>query len=92
MYRINRPFGSLLLSAALCTSVITTGCAVHGEGRIRVYDGEHRDWHNWDDREEHQYRIYIGESHQDYREFNRLNDREKGEYWNWRHNHPDSAR
>jgi hypothetical protein len=92
MNRITRYLGPLLLSATLLASAVTTGCAVRGETRLRIYDGDHRDWHDWDDREEHEYRIYLGEQHRDYRDFHRLNGREKSEYWSWRHNHSDSNR
>ena len=63
----------------------TVGCAA----RVRVYDASHRDYHHWDRREDASFRVYLGERHIEYRDFNRLNAREQGDYWAWRHDHPD---
>jgi hypothetical protein len=30
------------------------------EASVRVYDRDHRDYRNWDDREDHAYRRYLG--------------------------------
>lgn len=57
--------------------------------QVRVYDRAHRDYHNWDDNEDRTYRIYLGQQHRDYREYNRLHRRQQNQYWNWRHQHPD---
>lgn len=58
----------------------------------RVYDREHKDFHNWDDREDHSFRIYLGERHREYRPFAKLKVKEQRAYWNWRHDHPDHDR
>jgi hypothetical protein len=55
----------------------------------RYYDRNHRDYHEWNDREDRSYRIYLGERHREYHEFSRNSRREQSNYWNWRHNHPD---
>ena len=57
----------------------------------RIYDRDHKDYHNWNQDEDRNYRQWYTESHRDkeYREYNRLNHRDQTEYWNWRHKHGD---
>jgi hypothetical protein len=56
---------------------------------VRVYDSHHRDYHNWDDHEDHAYRRYLAEQHYKYREYQRQSHRRQEAYWQWRHGHPD---
>ncbi len=88
MLRIKRILGSTLLAVSFLLAVASSGCA----GRVRVYDGYHRDYHRWDRREDRAYRRYWNDRHQQYRPYNRLNQGEQRDYWNWRHDHPDSDR
>lgn len=37
--------------------------------RNRFYDRDHRDYHNWNNNEDHSYRLYLGERHREYRPF-----------------------
>ena len=61
-----------------------------GENNNRAYyDSKHRDWHQWNDKEEQSYRRYANEHHQDNKDFAQTNEREQQQYWNWRHKHPD---
>lgn len=83
----------LFLTAALTASVAPKADAAQ-EVVVRVdhpryYDHNHRDYHEWNDREDRSYRVYLGEHHRDYRESNRNSHHEQSNYWNWRHNHPD---
>ncbi|MCU1219608.1 MAG: hypothetical protein JWN42_805 [Candidatus Angelobacter sp.] len=57
----------------------------------RVYDRDHKDYHNWNVDEDRNYRQWYGESHngREYREYDRLNRRDQTAYWNWRHQHGD---
>jgi hypothetical protein len=87
--RLNRYIGSLVLTAAIATPILFVTEAKAQGVQVRVYDRDHRDYHNWDDREDRSYRVYLGERHRDYREYNRQNRREQRNYWNWRHEHPD---
>ena len=57
---------------------------------VRVYDRDHRDYHNWDDHEDHAYRRYLVEQHRTYRVYHRQHYRVQQHYWNWRHSHPDN--
>jgi hypothetical protein len=90
MYRARHYLGSLFLIAALSAPAITAGCAARAGYGVRVYDRDHHDYHNWDNREDQAYRRYLGERHEDYRDFSKLNRNEQNDYWNWRHSHPDS--
>jgi len=74
--------GRILLALTLIGAV---GCAA----RVRVYDEPHHDYHHWDHREDASFRIYLGERHMAYRDYNQLNASEQNDYWDWRHNHPD---
>ena len=56
---------------------------------VRIYDGHHKDYHNWDDREDRAYRRYLAEKHYQYVEYQRQQHRRQEAYWKWRHHHPD---
>jgi Ni/Co efflux regulator RcnB len=58
----------------------------------RIYDRDHKDYHNWNQDEDRNYRQWYTESHRDkeYREYNRLNKKDQNAYWNWRHQHGDN--
>jgi hypothetical protein len=58
--------------------------------QVRVYDRDHRDNHNWDDREDRAYRRYFVVQHRSYRGYDRQNPRGQRNYWRWRHSHPDN--
>ncbi len=86
MRRVLKNLAPFVLAAFL----LPVGFSIAGcEGSVRYYDGDHRDWHRWNDHEEIVYKSYLGEKHMDYRDFKTLNDSEKQDYWNWRHAHPD---
>jgi len=91
-------FSSLCLTAALAVpSAITCAAARQDNGHQeehrnddkRVYDRNHKDYHNWDDNEDRSYRVYLGENHREYHPFLELKVKEQNAYWNWRHHHPD---
>jgi hypothetical protein len=67
-----------------------SGCVVGVGGRY--YDPYYHDYHAWNDSEEAQFRIYLGERHEPYREYRRLGRDEQRGYWEWRHAHPDDRR
>jgi uncharacterized protein (DUF2225 family) len=48
----------------------------------RVYDGAHKDYHNWDDNEDRSYRQYRSERHKEYRPFAEAKQKEQAAYWN----------
>jgi hypothetical protein len=105
MQRSYRYLGSLLLSTALITPAsLVLGSSVSAVAQDhddhdrdhdrdhdakRVYDRDHRDYHNWDDREDRAYRQWLEEKHEAYRDYAQLKQKQQREYWEWRHNHED---
>jgi hypothetical protein len=91
MRRIDRYISSLFLAAAIAVPalVVAEAKAQEASVQVRVYDRDHGDYHNWDDREDHAYRGYLVEQHRTYRVYNRQSNRVQRHYWNWRHSHPD---
>jgi hypothetical protein len=86
---------SLFLTAALAVPVALIAAApVPQESRDqkRVYDRQHKDYHNWDDNENRAWGQFQTENHRNSHEFSRANKREQSQYWNWRHAHPDNER
>jgi hypothetical protein len=56
------------------------------------YDRDHKDCHGWNDREGHAYQSWETTRHRTHREFTTLKNRQRSEYWKWRHEHPDDDR
>jgi hypothetical protein len=75
--------GTLVLGAAMIAPVLASGCAAHA----RYYDEYHADYHTWNSGEIGAYRVWIGERHYEYRDYNRLSREQQRDYWNWRHEH-----
>jgi hypothetical protein len=75
---------SIVLGLTLAAAIGTTGCAV------RYYDADHR----WDRDEDRAYHDYWAERHarEPYQDYGRLDSRDRNDYWNWRHGHPDAGR
>ena len=92
MRHINRYFSLLLLGVALAAPAVLIAGPRPQEAnvQVRVYDRDHRDYHNWDDREDRAYRRYLVVQHRGYRTYQRQNYRVHRHYWNWRHRHPDN--
>jgi hypothetical protein len=62
------------------------------EREHRVYDPYHRDYHNWDQREDETYRRWLDERHEGYVDYQRLKHRQQEAYWRWRHEHQEHER
>ena len=92
MHRMHRYISSLFLVAAIAAPALVVAEAKAQEAgvQVRVYDRDHRDYHNWDDREDRAYRGYLTGQHRTYREYHRQSYRVQRHYWNWRHSHPDN--
>jgi hypothetical protein len=93
--RTQRCLTSLFLGAAL---IVPIGAQAfnplddhdHDKKARRYYDREHKDYHNWDAREDAAYRHWLTEErHERYRNYARINRERQAEYWRWRHEHPD---
>jgi len=84
---LHRYFRSFLLSATLAALVIITGCEAGVGVRYRVYDPDHRDYHEWNDDEGRYYSRWAAETHHDeHKDFRKLKPEEQKQYWDWRHN------
>ena len=83
---------SLFLAAALMASVssMTAAAPQSASVQVRVYDRDHKDYHNWSGNEDRAYRGYLTERHISYRAYNKQNHKTQSQYWNWRHSHPDN--
>jgi hypothetical protein len=91
MGNTHRYICSLFLAAALVAPVAmlaAPGPQAVGV-QVRVYDRNHKDYHNWDDREDHAWGVYLTNTHQRHYEYAKANRRQQDHYWNWRHAHPD---
>ena len=56
-----------------------------GPVSVRVYDRSHKDYHDWNDEEDHAYRSYLTTNHQTYRPIAKLSRSQQTKYWNSRH-------
>jgi hypothetical protein len=78
----SRTFGSILLAAAVTTTMFATGCTVHA----RYYDPYHRDYHPASGEV-----VYYGQwehdTHREHRDLRKRSKEERKEYWEWRHSH-----
>ena len=91
MHGSRQYIASLFLTAALAAplSLMAAPRPQEASVQVRVYDKQHRDYHNWDDNENRAWGQYLSENHRDAHEYSKSNKREQSHYWNWRHSHPD---
>lgn len=91
MRKLNRYISLFILAGAIVVPARINAAPKPQQAsvQLRIYDRDHRDYHNWDDREDRSYRVYLGEQHRPYREYNRQHYRTQRNYWRWRHTHPD---
>jgi hypothetical protein len=82
---------SLFLAAAIAAPLATLAAPARNDDgvQVRVYDSNHKDYHNWDDRENNAWGVYLSNNHRRPHEFAKSSKREQSNYWNWRHAHPD---
>ena len=83
----------LILSGFLLGAALIAPMTVNADDdhHRRYYDRDHRDYHEWNGHEDRAYRVYLGEQHQNYREFYRVRRSRRTHYFRWRHEHPDSV-
>jgi hypothetical protein len=91
MRAIHTFIGSFFLVATIAAPglLVTAARAQQASVQVRVYDRDHHDYHNWDEREDHAYRRYLNEQHRAYMEYHKQHHQVQSHYWNWRHEHPD---
>jgi hypothetical protein len=92
MRSLSRCISLLVLATAVAapTAIMAAPKPQDASVQIRVYDRDHRDYHNWDDREDRAYRRYLAAQRRSYREYHRQHYIVQRHYWNWRHSHPDN--
>ena len=91
MQRTGSYISSLFLAVALTApiSIMAAPRPQSASVEVRVYDKDHKDYHNWDDHENQQWEAYLSENHKKHHEFKKASKKEQSDYWNWRHAHPD---
>lgn len=97
MHRGSKYLASLFVSAALMAPLGALALAPqddrdherHERQERRVYDPYHKDYHNWDEREDGTYRHWLEGRHRTYVEYEHLQRRQQRAYWNWRHEHEE---
>ncbi len=77
---------TLTLGAAMFTPLFAQGV------NVRIYDRDHKDYHNWNDNENRAYNRYLTDQHQERkRDFQKENRDRQRNYWKWRHEHGDDV-
>jgi hypothetical protein len=93
MHRGYKYFGTMLLAAALAAPLANAKPMQdhddHDRDEHRVYDRDHKDYHNWDAAEDRAYRGWFETRHEAYVDYNRLDAKRQNEYWKWRHEHAE---
>lgn len=91
MRTTSRWINSFALAAALAAPVVVVAVPKpQASVQVRVYDRNHKDYHNWDDRENTAWNSYVSENHKKQHEYKRASKKEQDNYWAWRHSHPDN--
>jgi hypothetical protein len=87
----NRCIRSLILAAAIAAplAIMAAPAPKDDSVQIRVYDRNHKDYHNWDDHENNAWGVYLTNNRKKPHEFSKASQKEQSNYWNWRHSHPD---
>ena len=80
----------LLLGAALIAPVAVRADDNRNREK-QYYDRDGKDYHTWNSQEDRAYHAYVGEQHQQYREFKKVKPVHQQEYFKWRHEHPDDT-
>ena len=56
----------------------------------KYYDAAHKETHEWNDNESTNWNKYRDDHHVKQTDFARTSKRQQQDYWNWRHEHPDT--
>jgi Ni/Co efflux regulator RcnB len=89
---------NLMATLVLSAAILAPGLAIaqdrdhdrdHHDERV-YHDKHHRDDHHWDDHEDRAWRIYQEQHHRKYMSFQQAKERDRQNYWAWRHDHNDS--
>ena len=95
---MSRFWNTALLSAALMVPIAMAPIALRAEDQrtedrrnARTYhDKKHNDDHEWNSHEDQAYRAWTKENHRNYKDFSKMRENDRQNYWGWRHEHSDS--
>ncbi len=73
------------LVPVLFAVALLSGCAARVS--YRTYDPYYHDYHVWTDAERPYYNMWIGETHRPHLDYRHLRERDRQDYWRWRHDH-----
>jgi len=76
-----------LLGSSLLLVPMQAQHKAYRDSERRYYDGTHKDYHVWNDRESRAWHRYWEEKHRRDTAWERANARQRREYWDWRHGH-----
>jgi hypothetical protein len=79
----------LFLAAALVAPLATKTSATPQVVSVKIYDSNHKDYHNWDENETHVYEGYRHDHSGFNVTFSKNSHSRQNDYWKWRHEHPD---
>jgi hypothetical protein len=86
---MSRFWSTALLSMALIAPISLTPTQMRADDH-RYHDKEGNDDHEWNQREDRAYRIWVKENHRKNVNFEKLKDEDRESYWRWRHQHSDA--
>jgi len=101
MHRSVRYLGVILLTTALAAPLSLSAKVVpqddkkhedkgkEDKAKGHYYDKNHKDYHDWNDKEESSFHIYLTEQKHPVVEFSTMKAKDQQKYWDWRHDHPD---
>src|ERR1700722_130665 len=89
MHIAHRYIAAIFLTASLSAPVALIASPGPQAVQVRVYDTEHKDYHNWVDHENAAWGRFLAENHRKEHEYAKAKEKEQHEYWNGRHSHPD---
>jgi hypothetical protein len=77
----------LFAVVALLVTPSLIGCSARASYGYRSYDPVYRDYHVYDRDERVYYDRWVVETRRPHRDFRRLREEDRREYWKWRHEH-----
>jgi hypothetical protein len=82
MHRVHHYVASLFLSAAIVAPGALMAIPVPQQVgvQLRVYDKDHKDYHNWDDHENRAWGQYLTENHRNSHEYAKAHRKEQSQY------------
>jgi hypothetical protein len=85
-----RFLNAVMLGTALIAPVVLAPNALLADDH-KYHDQKHNDEHEWNAHEDRAYRMYVKENHHKYRDFAKLKEEDRQNYWAWRHEHSDAV-